>query len=163
VRIWRPFLSEPRDVVRDYIELRGLLPVEDETNQSIAFQRNAIRHRLLPVMEKLSPGAAGSLARFAALAAEDDRYLASEAKRVLAAARNGPDTLSIDPLGRVPLSVRRRAILMWLSERFDIDPSQDRVDAILELIERKRHAPAIEVGGGYLATIVGADLVIRRG
>jgi tRNA(Ile)-lysidine synthase TilS/MesJ len=162
LRLWRPFLSESRDVVRNYAELTGFDPIEDETNESTIFQRNAIRRRLLPVMEQLSPGAEEALARFAALAHEDNRYLASQAQKVLAVARSGPLSLAIDPLVRAPLSLRRRAVLIWLSDISDIEPSQDRIDAILQLLMRRRSRPAIEIGGGYVATISGDDVVIQR-
>jgi tRNA(Ile)-lysidine synthetase-like protein len=162
LHIWRPFLSESRDVVRDYVQASGLVPIEDETNQSVAFQRNAVRHQLLPILEQLSPGATGALARFATLAAEDDRFLTSEALKVLAAARSGRVSLAIEPLAGAPLSLRRRAIFLWLSEFGGIEPSQDRIDAIVNLVERRLSGSGIQIGGGYLATIAGPDLMIQR-
>ena len=73
--LWRPLLNEPREVIEAYVAKLGLAPVEDPSNSDTALRRNALRHEVLPVLEMYFPGAATALARYAALAADDDRAL----------------------------------------------------------------------------------------
>src|SRR5215211_2344568 len=68
--LWRPLLSEPRDVIEAYVAKLGLVPVEDPSNDDTTLRRNVMRLEVLPVLEAHFPGAAAALARYADLAAE---------------------------------------------------------------------------------------------
>ena len=84
--LWRPLLNEPREVIEAYVAKLGLSPIEDPSNDDLTLRRNALRHEVLPVLESHVPGAEAALARYATLAAEDDRALAAIA---LQASRGG--------------------------------------------------------------------------
>ena len=73
--IVRPLLSLTRKQIEEYIADNKLTFVEDGTNTDENYARNAIRHAVMPVLEEISSGAAEHIARFAALAAEDEQYL----------------------------------------------------------------------------------------
>ncbi|MDE3208242.1 MAG: tRNA lysidine(34) synthetase TilS, partial [Pseudomonadota bacterium] len=46
----RPFLDEPREIIRHYAEESSLKWVHDESNDNIGFDRNYLRHKVLPVI-----------------------------------------------------------------------------------------------------------------
>ena len=73
--VWRPFLDEPKTIVREYAGRLGLAPVEDPSNADRDLRRNALRHEALPILNRIVPSATAALARFARLAAADDAYL----------------------------------------------------------------------------------------
>ena len=51
----RPFLNVPYSVLRAYAENHQLQWVEDPSNQQVDFRRNAIRHQVLPAIERHWP------------------------------------------------------------------------------------------------------------
>lgn len=61
----RPLLPFKRAELREFLVARGISWREDETNENEAFERNRIRHRLLPELEARMPGASARLARAA--------------------------------------------------------------------------------------------------
>jgi tRNA(Ile)-lysidine synthetase-like protein len=61
VRLVRPVLSLPGAVLRQWCQRRGIAWVEDETNTDTLFQRNAVRHRVLPTFEAGCPGFSDAL------------------------------------------------------------------------------------------------------
>ena len=92
--LWRPLLHEPREVIEAYVAKLGLAPVEDPSNDDPVLRRNALRHDgASRCWRSHFPGAEAALARYAALAAEDDRALEAIALSLL---RDG-----VDPGGRL--------------------------------------------------------------
>jgi tRNA(Ile)-lysidine synthetase-like protein len=155
--IWRPFLDEPRDVVRGYLTARGLSPVADPTNEETRYRRNRLRHEALPLLKEIVPGAEEALARFARLARADDALLTSLAAAALDRATADSAHLAIGPLRDEPVPIRRRVVLLWL-DRLGVGPevTLERVEAILAAAERGRGGSRIEVARGW-------SVVARRG
>ncbi len=52
----RPLLALSRATLERYAAARRLPIVEDPTNASLSYQRNRVRHELLPALERVSPG-----------------------------------------------------------------------------------------------------------
>ena len=55
-RIARPLLHVSRNAVETYATRHGVAFVEDPSNASVRFQRNRVRHELLPALERAYPG-----------------------------------------------------------------------------------------------------------
>jgi tRNA(Ile)-lysidine synthase len=148
--LWRPLLREPRAVIEAYVAKLGLSPIEDPSNHDPALRRNALRHEVLPVLESHVPGAEAALARYATLAAEDDRALEAIALTLLEE--------GVDPGGRLaPASLRaqspaiqRRVVRGWLARATGASMlSAERTDAVLLLAESGRGGAALEIGEGW--------------
>lgn len=71
----RPLLNVPKREIERYLRENGLTYRTDESNFDQTYTRNAIRGQVLPALERALPGAAENIARFAALAREDDDFL----------------------------------------------------------------------------------------
>lgn len=54
--VLRPLLGVPGAVVADYAVARGLRFVNDPTNRDRRYQRNRVRHDILPALERAAPG-----------------------------------------------------------------------------------------------------------
>jgi tRNA(Ile)-lysidine synthase len=52
----RPLLEVSRERVMVYATVRDVRFIEDPSNRSMAFQRNRVRHELLPALERAQPG-----------------------------------------------------------------------------------------------------------
>ena len=70
IRLVRPMLDISRAELETWAQAHGLAWIEDESNRQTHLSRNAVRHALLPLMERHFPGAAGVLARSAEQFAE---------------------------------------------------------------------------------------------
>jgi tRNA(Ile)-lysidine synthase len=104
--VWlRPLLDEPRDTLLAYAREAGLHWVEDESNERTAFDRNFLRHEVMPALERRFPHYRESLARLArhaAVAAElVDGLARDDAKRIADGdGLSAPGLESLDPARR---------------------------------------------------------------
>ena len=79
----RPFLSWKKSEIVEYAKVHRLDYCVDETNFELCATRNKLRLNVLPKLEDAVPNAIENIARFATLAAEDDRYLYAESERLI--------------------------------------------------------------------------------
>jgi tRNA(Ile)-lysidine synthase len=161
--LWRPLLNEPREVIEAYVAKLGLSPIEDPSNADTTLRRNALRHEVLPMLQSFVPGAEAALARYAALAAEDDRALEAIAVRLLGE--------GVDPGGRLAaalvraqsLAIQRRVIRRWLATTTDLSSlSAERTDAILLLAQSRSGGKALEIGEGWTVRLERGKLRAER-
>lgn len=62
-RLIRPLLELPREALSAYAGHLGLRWIDDESNADCRYRRNFIRHRILPPLGTVFPGASAALAR----------------------------------------------------------------------------------------------------
>lgn len=107
----RPLLELTRNELQAYAKRWGLDWVEDPSNLDLRFDRNFLRHSIMPLLERRWPAAVTTLARSARLSAElqelADEFAAEDLRR---ARGTWPGTLSIKVL-REFTSPRRRSLL----------------------------------------------------
>lgn len=71
----RPLLGTPRLMIEEYAARRGISYARDESNDSCMYTRNALRHRVLPLMCEFNPAIADALAGLAERLNEDEEAL----------------------------------------------------------------------------------------
>lgn len=153
LRVVRPLLALSRDDVLDYLDALELQPREDETNALLTFDRNRIRHRVLPELRTVNPGVAAQLAQFAAQARGDDEALVAWATRELAehARFDGPEvSISRVALAALPPSVASR-LLRSAAGRIGLRLTRSHVEQLLGLVSR-RGARASLAGGSAVTS-----------
>lgn len=74
--IFRPFITTQKSEIEDYIKHRKIPYVTDETNADISYDRNYIRHVILPDIESRFPAFEKAASRTVAFAAEADELIA---------------------------------------------------------------------------------------
>lgn len=156
----RPLLSVPRDTLRAYAEQHALHWVEDSSNQDTRFDRNFIRHQLLPLITQRWPRAPRAFSRTARLCREAQALITQQATQDLAtvtyvseAARGTRgavpeawlakeqaalgqakgDGVSVKKLLALPSGRRRAVLRVWLHAKGLASPNQ----AHLARIERE--------------------------
>lgn len=72
IELVRPLLNFSRKEILTYVASKKLIFVEDSTNKTTKYQRNAIRHELLPTLLKYDPSAVEHLCKMAALLRDED-------------------------------------------------------------------------------------------
>lgn len=157
----RPLLDERRAAVRKYVQALGIEPREDPTNATLGFDRNRVRHRVLPELREISPGVEAALARFSNLARRDDEALEQwaerEAERIV---RIGAGMAAIDrrQLLALPQAVASR-IVRQSAGRLGLVLESSQVEQALGVARRR--GARVSLPGGE-AVVTDADLQIRR-
>ena len=153
--IWRPFLDVSPDELDSFVAGLGVSIVDDPSNEDRRFRRNTIRHDVLPLLEQVSPGATGNLARFGSLVGDEDAFLES-----LAVAMLGEwESIARDLLLEQPMVVQRRMIRIWLKRHLgEVEVSRDRIEAVVTAAAERRGSKQIEIGGGW-SVEVGRDVL----
>ena len=106
----RPLLDVPRSALRDYAEEHALQSVTDPSNVDQQFDRNYLRHEVLPRLEARWPNAARRLRRSATLAGEAAGLLAELAAVDASRLGDRPDRLTIAGLRELTAPRQRNVI-----------------------------------------------------
>jgi len=117
----RPLIAVPREALATYAARRGIAWLDDPSNRDLRFDRNYLRHEVLPGLERRWPGAGARLARSAGLAAEAAELLEQLADLDLASLGGRPER--IDVAGLAALSpARQRNVLRRAIRRAGLPP-----------------------------------------
>jgi tRNA(Ile)-lysidine synthase len=114
--LWRPLLGVSRDELLRHAQEHALQWIDDASNADTAFDRNFLRHHVLPLLRERWPTADASLARSAALCAQAVSLLDEEDASALAGARGaGGYRLDVPPLLRLDKARRARVLRRWIA------------------------------------------------
>ena len=109
----RPLLPYSQSDLRNYATKHELNWVDDPSNEDRQFDRNFLRHEILPRLEERWPGVSGRLQQSAVLAGEAATMLDQLADDDLQALADRPDRLSLDALRALP-SERQRNVIRYV-------------------------------------------------
>lgn len=131
----RPLLAFSREALRVYAEAEDLQWIEDGSNTDTGFDRNYLRHRVLPHLKARWPAYTKTLARAARHQAGAAALLAETAETDLAAVRGAsPGTLSAARLLAFSEVRRCNVVRYWLKRQALAVPSEavlDQIGAVL--------------------------------
>ena len=157
--IVRPLLNCTRQEVEEYCRQAGLSYVTDSTNLLDDCYRNRIRHRLIPVLESLEPGAVGRIGRMMERLRQDEECLSAlsrqtqnEMGRAHGAAGESL-SLPTDALLALPRALRSRVLLSFAQAVCTGRLESRHIDAIEDLLS----------SGGAYTLPNGARVVCRDG
>ncbi|PRX39875.1 tRNA(Ile)-lysidine synthase [Planifilum fimeticola] len=138
----RPLLPFFREEIEAYCREEGLHPRRDESNDSLAYTRNRLRHRLIPQLAEYNPRVKEAILKLSLLAAEEEkvweRLEAEAAEEVTVRRGRGEITLDVSALGRQPLALQRRLIKLHLNclvKDGAVEIPMNAVDRVLSLAE----------------------------
>ncbi|MBD9468469.1 tRNA lysidine(34) synthetase TilS [Pseudoxanthomonas sp. PXM01] len=113
--LWRPLLDSPRSDLEAYARAASLSWIEDPSNAGTAFDRNVLRHQVLPLLRQRWPQVHAAFARSAALSAEANDLLEKQDRDLLASAATAdPAALHVAPLRDAGAAARARALRRWI-------------------------------------------------
>ncbi|CAN5663377.1 hypothetical protein BH23CHL5_BH23CHL5_03120 [soil metagenome] len=158
IQLWRPLLREPRELLSKYVDLAGLAPVHDQTNDSLDFARNDMRHRILPAIEQSWPAAQKALGRFASSASDDDQFLSDLALKSLDIASEDHEGLNADALQLLDRAISTRVVYQWLRRNEVAEPTLERINAALHLAESRSQVAEVQAGNGMAIRCIGSIL-----
>lgn len=115
--LWRPWLAVPRDAIAAYARAQELCWIDDPANDETRFDRNFLRHRIIPLLRERWPHAAAVLSRSASLAGAAAAALSVQDRIALDALSAG-DRARLDVTGLLALTKEQRARLLrlWVAD-----------------------------------------------
>jgi tRNA(Ile)-lysidine synthase len=132
-RLARPLLETTRAELHAYARSEGLEWVEDPSNRELRYDRNFLRHEIMPRLRERWPAAGAVLARSAGHFAETSALLEQVAHDDAAHAQGGcSGTLSVSALLGLSLARRRNLLRHWLRRRGFGVPDTSRLQSILD-------------------------------
>ncbi len=169
VMLIRPLLEVDRAALVDYLRARELKWVEDETNRSTAMQRNRVRHKLLPLLEReYAPGLRRRLVSAAEQLATVQELLAGRAAAAwdgaVASAGAGAVEFRADALRHEGRAVTGELFLAAL-ERLGAgrrDVTAAHLAAGWELVENPAGGRTVEFPGGVKLRRRGGRICMER-
>ena len=153
VTLWRPLLDLSRGELEAYAHQYRLEWVEDPSNRSFIYRRNAVRHSLLPKLELIQPGAIANLARSAKLLSESNHLLERLAQRdgaeILLTSKTVPlkIILKVKPLLALYLkdsAAANNVVRYWLDQLGLAMPSVERLQSWWLDLQRVRSDARLE-------------------
>lgn len=114
-RLGRPLLHRSRQQLEDYASAHELQWIEDPSNQSTAFDRNYLRHEIIPRLQQRWSAASDALCRAAQWQAENQELLAELLQQRLAeVAGSQGGTLSVAGLLTCTPVMQKALLRQWL-------------------------------------------------
>jgi tRNA(Ile)-lysidine synthase len=142
--LMRPLLGVSRGQLLAYAQQQGLRWVEDESNQQARFDRNWLRHNLLPGLQQRWPQAGAQLSQTAQLLREDAQLLEGYLQADLAALQAQAPVprlgtcLPLAPLLAMSHHQRHSLLRLWLQQQGLLRPASRAQQAQLELLLQSR-------------------------
>jgi tRNA(Ile)-lysidine synthase len=131
-RLIRPLLGCAQADLRAYAEQHRLRWIEDPSNEDLGFDRNLLRHRIMPILRQRWPSAATTIARSAAHCAEAAALIDAMADEQLpTVAGSRPGTLSVARLSVLAHERARVLLRRWLAQHEMRPPAATRLETIL--------------------------------
>ncbi len=121
-RMIRPLLRVRRAQIEEYLREKGISVVRDASNEDLAFLRNRIRHRLLPLLaEEYNPQIIPGLAHLADIMRCEQEWIESMVEKsygtTVTENQDGTLLLSVPQLRLAHPALARRLVRMALSRR----------------------------------------------
>ncbi len=160
----RPLLDTPRAAIEAYARQHGLSWEEDPSNRDLRFDRNFIRHRVMPMLTGRWPAAAITLSRAARFSGELLVLVEEEAQEDLARARLAETAdLSVSTLQRFD-SIRLRNLLRhWITGLGAPLPSSRNLARIeREAVQGRADANPLIVWSGWEVRRYRDRLLLRK-
>lgn len=156
-RIIRPFLEVDKAQLLAYAAEQELPYCEDESNASLNFTRNRIRHAVIPELLALNNEAVAHFADLAADMQEMERFLSEQAAAVLEAATDEQGALIGARLQGLAPVLQRQVLLQWLDDRCleRKDLQRSHLQALLSLCMKPGHGSVSLPGGWWIDSSYG--------
>lgn len=130
-RLLRPLLGVSRQALLDYATQQNLSWCDDESNDDTQYERNFVRHEIVPVLEARYQSIASILARTASHLAEAndllERVAAEDARSLLA-----DNSLCLAGLRAMDMARAKNLVRWWFSQNKLSMPSAEHLAEIIQ-------------------------------
>lgn len=135
----RPMLTVTRREVMAFLEEYCLPHIEDSSNETDAFLRNRIRHKIMPLLQQENPSLAENLSQMALRLRQDEEILQSLKEQEL------PD---VDTLRKMPVAVQSRCLTGFLQQCGVKEPEAEHIALLQSLVSSDKPSASADLPGG---------------
>ena len=147
--IIRPLLDVTREEIEEYLKEHNLSWCEDSTNKLTLYNRNKLRHCVMPYLEEISGSAQKKIVSAARLLREDDMYLSQRAEEMAKECFFDEYILS-EPLKEVHIAIKRRVIAAILEKWGAKEITVDKIDDFIRFLS-KESGKSFDINSEYFA------------
>lgn len=149
----RPLLTYPRSELIQYARDKQLDWIDDPSNFDLDYDRNFLRHQLIPLLRQRWPATSRTLSRVADIQAESAELtgiLADADRQRTVGSR--PDILSVVALNRLSKPRRNNVLRHWIAERgLPMPTSRQLAQVSKDMLQaRQDSTPCLRWPGGEL-------------
>jgi tRNA(Ile)-lysidine synthase len=154
--LFRPWLDLSRSLLESEIQKFPVKWVEDDSNSDLQFDRNFLRHEILPLLEARWPNVLNSISRTAERSEKTHQQLLVWCEREIVGVMNeqyvAEKALDLKALSKASLEQQRFLVRYWLDLLSVEHPSEKVFERIWsEVIPAESDAlPALRWGGNHL-------------
>lgn len=123
-RLLRPLLEVSRKELESYAAQHGIHWCEDESNDDTHYERNFVRHEVMPVLESRYPAVKSVIARTASHLSEANELLDALAEIDVEPLIQG-NSLCLQGLAKLDLSRAKNGLRWWLARNQVVMPSAE--------------------------------------
>ncbi len=138
-RIIRPMLTVTRREVEAFLQEYCLLHIEDSSNETDAFLRNRIRHRIMPLLRQENPSLSENLSQMALRLRQDEEILQALTQEEL------PD---VTTLRQMPQSLLSRYLTAYLQRCGVKEPEAEHIALLQNLVFSDNPSASGDFPGG---------------
>ncbi len=137
--IIRPLLAVSKGEILEFLEDNGIAYCIDATNQEVDYDRNRIRHNIMPELNKINDKALEHIFDMTERLSEVADYISFEASGLLQMAKEEDGSLRKRALSTAPRVIASQALKDYLSGfmPFQKDVSAVHIESILELLNEE--------------------------
>jgi len=147
----RPLLNIPRSEIEAYARLNELLWIEDESNEDVKFDRNFLRHQIMPTITKRWPSFLKTINRSAEHCQEAEQLLTELATLDLESILSSSNALLLTKLQGLSQARFNNVIRYFLTLNQCLMPSAAQLLQLnKQLFANKNKTPEVKVGDHWL-------------
>ncbi len=155
MQVIRPLIKAEKSEIIAYCEQNGVSFVTDSTNLESDYTRNAIRHKIVPILCEILPQAKKSAQRLSESCAEDSDFIFSEAKRFL----GGDGALEVKNLTALHPALVKRVLLLAFAEISQASLEKIHIESLISLLKSERNGASVSLPDKKQASIVDGRLI----
>ena len=146
-KIIRPLINVTREEIEEYLKSKNQDFVTDKTNFEAIYNRNIIRHNVIPELKKINPSFEDAVLRMNESVRDDNEFLLALANEKLEKASLGENRYDAKALAEAsnPLITRICANFLW---GMGIDPTREKIGYIIDAI---KNSTKVSLGFGWFA------------
>ncbi len=156
--MFRPLLDSTRKEIEEYAKSKALIWIEDPSNNELNFDRNYLRHKVMPLIEARWPSYSKTFSRSASLCADGNHFISTQAAELLSKVilkNSAPSSAQCEYLIDINLlseySSVQQALLVreWLKQLQLARPSEIQMQELLKqmLQSNEQASPLVKWGG----------------
>lgn len=129
--IFRPLLNISKSEIIDYLKTKKIPFVYDSSNSDTKYQRNFIRHEILPLFLKLNPSFAKTLSKNSQILKEIDDYLEIQAQKFIKKHSIDENKIDAKAFRNLHPAIQKQ-VIRTICEKYDLE--SNHIEEIIKLI-----------------------------